>query len=1280
MEHDSGKKRKPPSKEEDGVKDVLLRPFKEVAGGSVFSNLEENGSSTRKEKTTFTKVPCKIQQGAVSSRKILSFGCSICSDNLNYSPNDLLKHFEVTHKGILPTYPCDLCDFVTNEFPDLQRHRLEHRNTLVTCELCNNGVQYSLLMLTRHYLVSHSLNGQFFCDWCKFTTVDAGTFVQHIHHHNERPWKCSKCGNIELNEEDHKKHMKAHSEVFPCKCQFCGYGTMRSDHLKRHMVAVHKKEMYVNGTVDDGVTYLNLSTTARNLLKKTSESQEHQQVSKWNLLRESENSPNPNGRLIRRELASEENHKFNNSILAKRDLRSRTRTSSNADQSRQVVLKERDHQSSSDPSHSGSNGLKVVMVKNKISLPPNCTTKVMGFKMVDGKKHLVLRVISKTEVSSNSTSSVDEAISSTPKSSSCKSPVILENGEGSDSSSVTQSFVVSPKDCSSLLAEDEVMAVKVKTEEEETMVCNFDSNLHFVDDCRSANRSQSPLTNEYEKSHSHSGQIACLEKGQLDNPPNSAAVNTCASSVDTPGCSHNSLGPDSIRQNVSGEDANDLSVSSGAWTQQKSPEALEVTDITEFKNKSKPIVTSHLSSSSSSFNALDQKVSSSGMANVSEEVFSFHNYSKEAIDTNKSAVRLSSHSGDAGFSESDLSSPEPVLERDEGADTRSSATNKSSACHDEGGECGDVSVEDNQETIFQDFNIIKVEEDSIPISRKDLSSGISSTSVVDSVKHKTDDTISQPSKDSTTSSNDSLKQAKTMFRILQLPEGNRPVLMRTAESHFAMPVQINSSPGFKLLTNSSNPQINISYMKPGNKQSSDSSEVTSNRDKRIGVWTSKVGAAEKGKPQKGTSSNHYLIKSSGLKGQVILSSASHANSTDKTAITPKTCFLLQSSVPLVQAQSSAGLRLASGQLPLNSGQVLAMPVSPTEKPGSTQTGRQRFLLRYISPSKSGEQLNQEPTLGPQGSHSSEGSANKVIYKLVKPAGSLLKSVSSTSSGDPVLFANGPQTKCFFLANKMNPNVNSTLKQMISVQKPGDLSNTQESAISAPRLIVKLKPCETEKPLLAPRSIRPPSQRKRHRTTLFDEPPHAVQKSRRLANKALPDKDAAVSWTPIAKDVERTLRLAPFSSVQPLKCPRRYQPVVVLNHPDADIPEVVNIMKMVNRHRGAVTAVSLSKKTVQALSEHNAFEKSLKESGPSQRKGPTPRAVQSAVRERFVLKMKLRKKSRKKYEVVDTLSDGCVKPMTFECWFCGRLFNNQEDWIGHGQRHLMEATRDWNTLF
>ncbi|KAF3851733.1 hypothetical protein F7725_005088 [Dissostichus mawsoni] len=152
-------------------------------------------------------------------------------------------------------------------------------------------------------------------------------------------------------------------------------------------------------------------------------------------------------------------------------------------------------------------------------------------------------------------------------------------------------------------------------------------------------------------------------------------------------------------------------------------------------------------------------------------------------------------------------------------------------------------------------------------------------------------------------------------------------------------------------------------------------------------------------------------------------------------------------------------------------------------------------------------------------------------------------------------------------------------------------------------------------------------------------------------------------------------------LQQIKCPRRFQPVVVLNHPDADIPEVANIMKVVNRNKGAVTKVSLSHKTIQALSEQGALWKNSLTKGASSHSDDTrPRPVLSSVRERFLLKMKLRKKSKKKYEVVDPRPRCGQEPVVFDCWFCGRLFNNQEDWIGHGQRHLMEATRDWNKLF
>lgn len=168
-----------------------------------------------------------------------------------------------------------------------------------------------------------------------------------------------------------------------------------------------------------------------------------------------------------------------------------------------------------------------------------------------------------------------------------------------------------------------------------------------------------------------------------------------------------------------------------------------------------------------------------------------------------------------------------------------------------------------------------------------------------------------------------------------------------------------------------------------------------------------------------------------------------------------------------------------------------------------------------------------------------------------------------------------------------------------------------------------------------------------------------------------------------KHLERTLKLVATNPSQPVKRPAGdHQPVVVLNHPDADIPEVARIMEVVNRYRGEVTKVVLSRRTLNAIS-------ALRGEGHPSEEGP---GCQNAVQERFVLKMKLRRLTRKKYEIVgagpaipadaaspvqESVATNAVTnvPQTteFRCWFCGRLFGSQETWMKHRRRHLME----WN---
>lgn len=1187
------------------------------------------------DRVVLNKGHCRAQQGAVFSGKILSFGCSECKDSSTYSPNDLLKHFRAAHRGTLPTYPCDLCGFVTNEFSVLQRHRIEHRDTLVTCELCHDGVQYSLLLLTRHYNMCHSLNGQFTCNWCQFTTVDAGTFVQHIHHHKETTWKCAKCSHISLTEELHQKHLKSHSGTFPFTCPMCGYGCARNDYLKKHMAAVHKSEKKTVWTaIEDNGAPLNSSASLKLLLKKTSplsgESKDDNQISK---LIGAGVKANLNDKSALSNEVTGEAYQKAPETLAKRDNRNGKNSNNEVETSAADMLQEAEHSLSSDPGQISPNGMTVLRVKNKLSLPPNCTTKVIGFKMVDGKKHLVLKVIQAS------------------KQDDCAQPDPREFSNGRNSSM-------------DYLQADDIMTVKVKVEEEETTVSNLESSPNGA---VSASLNSSPIAEEHvlkncDKDTSPHQQTTYSQRGVTDG--STAQFNESTNPIEP-------FQPSST-DHVENSEAADAGVLSHtlpekhALTGQTTSSTSNENDKNGQNNAAEPSI-------SSSADKIHSKIL------PTQEVFSFHNYSKETTSSSHNF----DHSSFELSAEREAVSPDFSLTLAESPDP-SKTVEDEGVCGQRNSECSsnvevdgcisDVEAEENPESVLQDFNIIKIEEDNIPIT-KPPSNQLSPAT--DGAVNCNTGLTQQSNKETTecagSENTDSTKQTKTTLRILQLPEGQQPVLLRTAaESRFAVPVQVKAPPGFKLITNSTSPHINVSYMNPAGGKTSginhSSGVVIGANSKVVGVPTGKGATLlASSKPGMTSSSNHFLITSD-LKRPLLLPRVLNGTPSDKT----KTCYVVQrSSLPVVQSPPAPGLKLSGTPLSLNSRPLLALPVSSAETTRNLQSGRQTFLLRYVPPPKSGVSSQETKVLKPAGActQSNDSTPNKVIFKIVSPNNSALSNASPVSQNHPVLFASRPQTQCFLLSSN---NSSAGIKKFITVQ------NSSQTIVSESRVLhsaVKMQLSDADKRVLAPRPIRPPSQRKRRRKLLFDELPVTNNKVRKLSNKTLPEKQTDVLWRPIAKDKERTLRLSPQSSDQQVKWPRKYQPVVVLNHPDVDIPEVASIMKVVQRHQGAVTKVSLSQKTIQALNL-SLTDSSTKDK--SQGDYPHPRTVQSLVRERYLLKLKLKRKNKKKYRLVRTVPR-LQRSVVFTCWFCGRLFNSQEAWIGHGQRHLLEATRDWNSL-
>ncbi|XP_026788520.3 zinc finger protein 518A [Pangasianodon hypophthalmus] len=258
----------------------------------------------------------------------------------------------------------------------------------------------------------------------------------------------------------------------------------------------------------------------------------------------------------------------------------------------------------------------------------------------------------------------------------------------------------------------------------------------------------------------------------------------------------------------------------------------------------------------------------------------------------------------------------------------------------------------------------------------------------------------------------------------------------------------------------------------------------------------------------------------------------------------------------------------------------------------------------------------------------------------------------------------------------------TYRGITSQSEPGSMA-TQQVGMHSPKAIpvaaVTNDKATSQLPLMTEPTI---GSRRQREPTTKDSQGRISKPKRRLVRNSQESKSSASIpyWEPPAPEIERTLRLFPVRSSQPVKVPRLNQPVVVLNHPDTDIPEVANIMRSVHRHKGAVQRVVLSQGTLKALSELNCD--TFRNICADNLQSSLYRRVrpQGTVKERFILNLKLKRLGGNKFKVANLSSNATQLQSGFRCWFCGRHFKNQEVWVGHGQRHIMEATRDWNKLF
>ncbi|NXP52641.1 Z518A protein, partial [Heliornis fulica] len=1429
------------------------------------------------------KPEVQFEEGLKTTAKILNFTCTKCIDNIRYSPNDLQKHFQLLHYGELPLYPCEMCNFSANDFQSFKQHRRTHRSTLVKCDLCNDEHMYTLLDLTKHFTSKHCVSGHFECEKCGFSTQDVGTFVQHIHRHNEIPYKCGKCHHVSFTEEEFQKHL-VHACMFPYGCQYCSYSTPRKDNLLKHVIALHRDHLYAKEKLEKNNLEKSVVKTPAGLKL---------------VLRRYKMGASKKALWRRKKISTESDKTGEESVQVLRSVNKMQIKSEDLNQSMGDVEENEEDQISYTEKHNFMDGMlsaspaqynkaddgagyglgllkntvhgpTVLMVKNnKISVPANYSAKFMGFKMVDGKQHIVIKLL--------------------PTS---KQNLLLlgqKADPGKDASATPLLQTADP--------------------------CGLSSGAvpHVTNQLTLKNSAVHSLTSpSFSCSAPHSGKTK-VEKQNNSLLYGRNISQTVAPSNVAVGKSLNCL-PIKLGSTVPPcEEVSKVGtrtdISWGSYSPPSHPQVLppNVTNMLHNNPVKMPffpelkIQNGGLNHS----NGTNNLYYSTSLDSSNEGLLSFHNYSKMSSVDNPYSVWMSTDdrykeflsSKTVSFQKSQTESASSYSASVQGLKTEKilsaqSNVNKayghtynknnsvSSKTQSKCGVDSDSFMEDqHNDQQYLDANIHQGFENVAEKFQENASDCVNSvlmpkiTSVFslrsEQAAHYLSPEINQLLQDvlkvkttqqeSNSKSNNCIKlhsdkllssqkmenkaftqlkssatecgvqrpptnvgfhlcktelntrcstnegtccgretqTARTSFdlqgmeklsrtpgvgtllnthmdaiitsqltkdKILPKPlnpsnfsptlqEQKKALLVQSPPSGCFVPLHLANQPGLQVVSGKSFSTISsdghvtakgvpasfVLNKGPGMiltfsggigtvaNVSSDNSQVlgrvASTERGKITIPASKVdgkndsfrrirsSCSRRACSIANDSSNSMPFKRplvitnsldpyvKGISSVKVLRENQDAvfgslESVDQQEIKQKHVYAL-----LPDGQQAVFLKRMTPNKPVVHNHSVFQDNShyQNRQPKKTGAMQQKLLLKIktstsdmladftqpVSNSVPSQQLDTLHSLTPALAQKQTNLTSNDALILPRR---LMPANASLASSNPAHFL-APEEPVYSTKSagirSQKSSVEST--QVITANTRNNFGS-EKSTWSRRNRSAKVKPClrqsgsNSSETLCMQRNKN--FKRKRKRKDNCSEPPRKkVMLHRKCKEKSQAQgvSESGVPYKPRAsKETVRTLKLLPFNSKQLVKCPRRNQPVVVLNHPDADVPEVVNVMKTIAKFKGHVLKVSLSKRTIEALLQP-AFCNPLNVTtdGLSQKRHRTIKPI-SPVKERFVLKMTLKKTSKNNYQIVKTTSDNTLKAK-FSCWFCGRIFDNQDNWVGHGQRHLMEATRDWNSL-
>ncbi|KFO70967.1 Zinc finger protein 518A, partial [Cuculus canorus] len=1438
-----------------------------------------NGSNPScSEGTSLRNKPeVQFEEGFRTTAKVLNFTCTKCKDNIRYSPNDLQKHFQLLHYGELPFYPCEMCNFSANDFQSFKQHRRTHRSTLVKCELCNDEHVYTLLDLTKHFTSKHCVNGHFQCEKCGFSTQDVGTFVQHIHRHNEIQYKCGKCHHISFTKEEFQKHHHLHTSVFSFGCQYCSYSTPRKDYLLKHIIALHRDHLYAKEKLEKDkcdkrivkapaglklvLRRYKMGTSKKALWRRKKISNGSDKTGEKNVqvlrnVNKIQTKAEDLNQGLREMEANEEKdqimytekHNFTGGVLS-----AATAQYSKVDDGMNYglgLLKNAVH------------GPTVLMVKNnKISVPANYSAKFMGFKMVDGKQHIVIKLLPTSKqnvhllgqkadpvkdgsatpllqtadpcglssgamphVTDQSTLKNNSVHPLTSPSFSCSAPhsgktkAEIQNNSLLYGRSVSQTVASSnvavgkslnyfPMKLGSTVSPcDEVTKVGTRNwgnysppSHPQVLPPAITNTLHydpvkmpFFPELKiqngGLNKSNGTNNLYYSTSvdSSNEGLLSFHNYSKMGTSDNSCSIWTStddrykefissktvsfqnsrrSQSASSYSESMKGLKPEKVlsaQSNINNTyghgNTKNNSVSSKSQSkcvdsecfmevQQNGQQYLDA-DIHEgfenvdekFQENASDCVNSVLMPKITSVFSLQSEQAANYLSpeinQVLQDVLKVKATTQQELHKSNNCIklhsdRLSGHeTGNTAFTHLKGSATACGFQRPSNVGFNLSKRELNTRCStNEGTHCGR-----ERQTCRASFDSQGMDKLSRTPGAGTLLKSHSDTILTQQlVKDRILSTTQNPNSFSPVH-----QEQKKPFLVQSPPSGlfvplhlaNQPRLhvvsgkslpsTSSSDGHVTKGVPasyvLNKGPGMILtFSRAIGTVANVpgdSSQILGKVASRENGKITLQASKMEGKNDSFRSVTSSCNRRAGSTANESL-NSMPFKGPLVItdspgSSVKGISSVKELSEHPDAVF---GSLESVNQQEIKQKQQVYALLP---------------------DGQQAVFLKYMTPNKPVIHKRSvfQDNAHPQDCQPKKTGAmqQKVLLKIKTSASDTLADMTrSVSNSVPSLQLDDLQSLTPALAQKQTnltshdalilPGRSMPANAALASSNPACCvppvepvysksagTRLQKGAVESTQIITnnrnnfgsrkstwgtRNRTAKVKSRLKQPGSKSSEAVgaqgnkncKRKSKDNCLEPPRKKVMLHRRCKEKNRTEvvSESGHPYKPRAsKETVRTLKLLPFNSKQLVKCPRRNQPVVVLNHPDADVPEVVNVMKTIAKFKGHVLKVSLSKRTIEALLQP-AFcnPMDITTDDLSHKRHRTIKPI-SPVKERFVLKLTLKKTSKNNYQIVKTTSDNTFKAK-FSCWFCGRIFDNQDNWVGHGQRHLMEATRDWNSL-